>query len=387
MTKDRIIFHCDLNSFFASVEEVLNPELKKVPMSVAGDPETRHGIILASNKLAKKFGVKTAETIWQARRKCPNLVLVSPQQNEYYEYSKKAFAIYGRYTDLVESFGCDEAWLDVTHSYKLFVKTPLELANLIRETMKKELGLTVSIGISFNKVFAKLGSDYKKPDAVTKITRENGKKIVFPLPATDLLMVGKKSAIVLERLGIKTIGDLAHFDKDTLSNNLGILGETLWLYANGKDESPVNPIREKEKSIGNGRTFEKDIKSYEELFPRVAKLAESVGWRCRQKKVKVGVIQVTIKSPALSKIQRQRKLQTHTNITREIRDIAMEIIKENWREGKPIRSITITASSLVDSENTGVQTSFFDTGESIKSEKLQEALDNLKLKYGEDIIT
>ena len=276
--KDRIIFHCDLNSFFASVEEVLNPELKNIPMSVAGDPETRHGIILASNKLAKKFGVRTAETIWQAKRKCPNLVLVPPQQHKYYEYSKKAFVIYGRYTDLVESFGSDEAWLDVTHSYKLFAKTPLELANTIRNRMKKELGLTVSIGISFNKVFAKLGSDYKKPDAVTEITRENGKRIIFPLPVTDLLMVGKKSAIVLERLGIKTIGDLAHFDKDILVNNLGILGETLWLYANGRDETEVNPAHEKEKSIGNGRTFEKDIKSYEELFPRVAKLAENVGW-------------------------------------------------------------------------------------------------------------
>ncbi|WP_461248073.1 DNA polymerase IV [Treponema sp. R6D11] len=377
---DRVILHIDCNSFFASCEEVLNPELKKVPMSVVGDPTKRHGIILASNQLAKKFGVKTAETIWQAKQKCPILVCVSPHHNLYKEYSKKCNEIYYRYTDLVEPFGIDESWLDVTGSLHLFGSGE-EIANEIREAVKRELGITVSVGVSFNKVFAKLGSDYKKPDAVTLISRETGKKIVWNLPAEDMLLVGKKTKPVLDRLGIYTIGDIARADKDVLVKHLGQLGETIWLYSNGKDESPVNPDRGKEKSVGNGTTFEKDIDSLDELKPRVMKLCESIGWRCRRKGRMATVLQVAIKDPKFKKIQRQKKLDKPTNLTIDFYNIAIELITENWKEGAPIRSVTVTASSLVDCGE-GVQASLFDDEADEKNARLQKTVDELNEKYG-----
>ena len=212
---DRTILHCDCNGFYASCECAKNPQLKNVPMAVGGSVEARHGIILAKNELAKKYNVKTAETIWQAKKKCPDLVIVSPHYELYEEYSKRVNDIYKEYTDLVEPFGIDESWLDVTGSRALFGDGE-KIANILRERIKAELGITISVGVSFNKVFAKLGSDYKKPDATTIITRENFKEIIYPLPVTDLLFAGKKTAVQLEKLKIKTIGDLACTDKEKL---------------------------------------------------------------------------------------------------------------------------------------------------------------------------
>lgn len=377
---DRTILHCDCNSFFASVETVLDPDLAKVPMAVVGDPNMRHGIILAKNELAKKRGVQTAETIWKAKAKCPNLVCVPPHMEKYAEYSRKCNEIYKRYTDLVEPFGIDESWLDVTDSRNLFGSGE-QIANELREIVKNELGITISVGVSFNKVFAKLGSDYKKPDATTVITRDEGKKIVWPLPVADLLFVGRRTVPILEDLNIRTIGDLAKFSRDALIKKLGQLGGVIHDYANGKDESPVNPISEDEKSVGNGSTFEKDISSYDELLPRVVKLADSVGLRLRKKGFKAGTISVAIKSPDFKIVQHQRKVDS-TNITKDITKIAMELIKARWQEGKPIRAVTITASNLT-SGNAMMQMSFFDEDkEKIKDEKLQEMIDKLNEKFG-----
>ena len=238
---DRVIYHCDCNSFYCSVELLSQPELRAVPTAVCGDPKSRHGIILAKNELAKRLGVHTAETIWQARQKCPDLTLLPAHHGLYRDFSKKVNAIYDRFTDLIEPFGIDESWLDVTGSLHLFGGDPRALADRIRNTVREELGLTISVGVSFNKVFAKLGSDYKKPDATTVISRENYQRMVWPLPVTDLLFVGRAAARVLGQYGISTIGDLARFDRFALGELLGKQGGQLWNYANGLDGSPVAP--------------------------------------------------------------------------------------------------------------------------------------------------
>lgn len=241
---DRVIFHCDLNAFYASVELLQYPQFRTAPVAVCGDPSARHGIILAKNEAAKAFGVKTAETIWQARRKCPDLILLPAHHDKYRYYSKLAGEVYTRYTDLVEPFGIDESWLDVTGTLHLFGGDPVALANQLRDVMKQELGLTISVGVSFNKVFAKLGSDYKKPDATTVIWREDVPRLVWPLPVTDLLFVGRASARVLEKAGIRTIGDLAAAPRDQVERLLGKHGGQIHDYATGEDRSPVRPAGE-----------------------------------------------------------------------------------------------------------------------------------------------
>ena len=245
-TMERIIFHCDLNSFYASVELLDHPELRHLPVAVCGDPESRHGIILAKNEPAKKFRVQTAETIWQAKRKCPDLVLLPAHHRVYREFSRRINRMYQDYTDLVEPFGIDESWLDVSGTLHLFGGDPTALADEIRRRMRQEFGLTISVGVSFNKVFAKLGSDYKKPDATTCITRENFRQMVWPLPVGDLLYVGRAAAETMKKFGVRTIGDLARFDRESLFHLLGRHGAQLHDYANGLDRAPVAPAGQRE---------------------------------------------------------------------------------------------------------------------------------------------
>lgn len=273
---DRVIFHCDLNSFYASVELLSHPELRHLPVAVCGDPESRHGIILAKNEPAKRFGVKTAETIWQARKKCPDLVLLPAHHDRYREYSRRVNELYQEYTDLVEPFGIDESWLDVTGTLHLFGGEAAALADRLRERMRGELGLTISVGVSFNKVFAKLGSDYKKPDATTCITPENFRDIVWPLPVTDLLFVGRAAGRTLEKFGVRTIGELARFDREALYQLLGRPGAQLHDYANGLDRAPVAPAGEHvpPKSVGNGLTFPKNLQGREEIASGIAMLSD-----------------------------------------------------------------------------------------------------------------
>ena len=247
----RVILHCDCNSFFASVEEALNPALKSVPMAVCGDASARHGIVLAKNELAKKYKIQTAETVFSAKKKCPNLVTVVPHHTLYHEYSVRVNEIYKRYTDMVEPFGIDESWLDVTASGKFFGSGE-EIAEKIRTDVKREIGITVSVGVSFNKVFAKLGSDYKKPDAITVINEENFKNIVYPLSVGAMLFVGRRTEEALLRMGIKTIGELAEASPAILAARFGKAGEQLSKYARGLDDSPVVALPEDVKSVGNG---------------------------------------------------------------------------------------------------------------------------------------
>lgn len=263
---ERVILHSDCNSFFASVEASLNPELKETAFAVCGDPEFRHGIVLAKNEKAKKYGVQTGEPIWKAKMKCPKLVTVTPHYKFYKEYSQRIFNIYCRYTDLVEPFGIDECWLDVSGSLNLF-GSGKEIADELREVIKKEIGVTVSVGVSYNKIFAKMGSDYKKPDATTEITVNNFKELLYPLPVGDMFMVGRRTAEKLRSVGLINIGDIAMCDLRVLERILGENGKTLWNYVNGYDYSPVLPFDYKEayKSIGNGATFKRDLVDFTDV--------------------------------------------------------------------------------------------------------------------------
>lgn len=387
---DRTILHCDLNGFYASVECLYRPELRDVPMAVSGNPENRHGIILAKNERAKKFGIVTAETVWQAKKKCPGLVLVPPHHDKYYEFSRLVNELYETFTDMVEPFGIDESWLDVTGSLHLFGNGK-EIADSIRESIKSKLGLTVSVGVSFNKIFAKLGSDYKKPDATTVISRENYKDIIYPLPVSDLLYVGKAATDALAQIGITTIGQLAGHDRQVIAARLGKMGEMVHDYANGIDDSPVNFAHagQAAKSVGNGMTFRRDLIGMEDIRAGVMPLADTVATRLRQSGQKCSTVQVVIVDHEFKTISRQRKLEKPTHLSMEIRDTAIGIIKAAWNLKAPIRMLTITGMNLVD-ENATEQISFFGEEADVKRqkiEKIEHAVDSIRSRFGRDSIS
>lgn len=387
---DRTILHCDCNGFYASCEQLKHPELKKVPMAVCGDPESRHGIILAKNELAKGFGVKTAETIREAKAKCPELVLVPPHHEDYARWSKVVNAIYQRYTEQVEPFGIDESWLDVTGSRTLFGDGKT-IADRLRREVREETGLTISVGVSFNKIFAKLGSDHKKPDATTVIGREDMPYLVWPKPADALLFVGSRVKLTLAGMGIRTIGQIALADKEALRARLGKLGEQLWEYANGLDESPVASIYDARpvKSVGNGMTFRRDLTGWEDAGMGIRALADEVAGRMRREGVKCRTVQLTIKDPALRVITRQRGLERPTHLASVLAGTCMELLRDNWEERKPIRMLTVTALQLVTPEEETEQLRMFDEEDAEKRKKreeLESAVDAIRSRYGRGAI-
>ena len=384
---DRVILHCDLNSFYASVELLSHPELRHVPMAVSGDPTSRHGIILAKNEPAKKFGIRTAETIWQARKKCPDLVLLRPHHSLYRVYSRKVNAIYDEYTDLVEPFGIDESWLDVTNTLHLFGGDAKALADTLRRRIREELGLTLSVGVSFNKVFAKLGSDYKKPDATTVISRENWKQMIWPLPVGDLLFVGGAARKILSQYNVRTIGELATCDLTTLESLMGKMGTQLYEYANGLDRDPVRSRTEAEpvKSVGNGTTFPQNLTTLEQAYNGIAILADSVATRLRREGLYAGGIQVTVRDPAFRDRSRQKRLDSPTRLIRDITDVSMELLSELWKPPAPIRALTVTAIYPTAEETAYEQTDLFHEAavpQREKQEKLEAAMDRIRGKYG-----
>lgn len=390
---DRTILHCDCNSFYASVECLLHPEFRDVPMAVCGNPALRHGIILAKNELAKKYGIVTAETIWQAKRKCPELVLAGSHHLEYQKYSVLVNDIYKRYTDQVEPFGIDESWLDVTASRRLFGDGKT-IADRIRNEVREELGLTISVGVSFNKVFAKLGSDYKKPDATTVISRENFHELVFPLPVSDLLYVGRAARTALAKLYITTIGELAQSDRTMIVRRLGKMGEAIHDYANGVDDSPVQSADfEREiKSIGNGMTYRRNLESTEDLRLVVITLADEVAGRMRRHGVKCRTVQVTIRDPEFKNITRQCALKTPTHLASELAESALAIIADSWDMRRPIRMITVTGLNLFSGESDDAEQLSLFPGEDKslsreKRERLETTMDNIRSRYGRGIIT
>ena len=386
---ERWIFHCDCNSFYASVELLRHPELRDQCVAVCGDPEGRHGIVLAKNEPAKRMGVKTAEVIWQAKRKCPDLVLLPPHREYYRKYSKIINEIYRKYTDRVEPFGIDESWLDVTGTWQLFAESPAALADQLRAEVKAATGLTISVGVSFNKVFAKLGSDYKKPDATTLITRENFHQIVWPLPAGDLLYVGASAQNRLAGMGISTIGELAAARPEALAEALGKLWLELSRYARGEDEAPVRRWGEKEpiKSVGNGTTFRRNIRGPAEIRSALNVLADEVAGRLRRHGVWAGAVQVTIRAPELKTITRQKQLPMSTHLARDLANACWELMEKNWDMARPVRMLTVTALAITE-EPFAVQQSLFDDAPKAdpRREKLEQSLDAIRKKYGRGAI-
>ncbi|MBQ6973961.1 MAG: DNA polymerase IV [Oscillospiraceae bacterium] len=384
---DRVILHCDLNCFFASVEMLSHPEVRDIPMAVCGDPASRHGIILAKNDPAKRLGVKTAETVWQAKRKAPGLVLLPPHHGLYREYSRQVNAIYEQFTDLVEPFGIDESWLDITGSLHLFGGDAKAVADEIRRRVKEATGLTVSVGVSFNKVFAKLGSDYKKPDATTVISRENWRDIVWPLPVGDLLYVGQAAQEVLGRHGVKTIGQLAAVEEDKLTEWMGKMGRELYLYANGLDRSPVRRPEQQEpvKSVGNGSTFPQDLTRWDQVRPALGMLCDSVAMRLRKHGLYCGGVAVTLRRSDFTQRSRQTQLPSPTHLMRDIYDTALSLTGELWHSGEAIRSLTVTALYISESADSFQQLDLLGGAKQQKDEKqekLEDAMAAIRGKYG-----
>ena len=384
-----MILHCDMNGFYASVELLDRPDLADRPMAVCGDPESRHGIILAKNELAKQYGVVTAETIWQAKKKCPELQLVRPHHEKYKIYSKKINQIYLQYTDLVEPFSIDESWLDVTASLQLF-GSGREIADAIRQRVKTELGLTLSVGVSYNKIFAKMGSEYKKPDATTEITRENYQQLLWPMDVSEMFFVGTATAEKLRSMGISTIGDLARANPLALESLLGKHGPMLHRYVNGLDEDPVRRFDQREpvKSVGNGITFKRNLSGLNDITTAVTGLSDTVATRLREHRLKARGLKVDIKDPDFRTISRQKQLVRPTHTTADIKDAALELIQSSWPMNKPIRLLTITAINLT-GETADEQLSLFDTPviERVRDESLDRTMDDIRRKFGDTSIT
>ncbi len=381
---DRTILHCDCNSFFASVECVYRPELWDVPMAVCGDPKSRHGIVLAKNERAKAYGIVTAETVWQAKKKCPDLVLVPPHHDRYHEFCRRINEIYCEYTDRVEPFSIDESWLDVTGSRRLF-GDGVTIADALRRRIREEIGVTISVGVSFNKLFAKMGSDYKKPDATTVITRDNYRDLLYPLPVGQFMFVGRSAAATLARMGITTIGDLAATDRAFLVSALGKLGGSLHDSANALDNDPVRLYTDKRevKSVGNGMTFHRDLSGEEEVRGGLLYVTEPVAARLREQGLYCRTVQLTVKFPSLKVVVRQRSTAHPTRLVAELLDNAWALLQDCWQPGTPVRSLTVTAGRLT--REAEEQLCLFEEEapqERERKENLEDAVDRLRRKYG-----
>lgn len=377
----RKILHCDANNFYASVECMLDPTLNDKYVAVSGNPDKRHGIILAKNQKAKECGIKTGEVIWEAKRKCPQLVLVPPQFDKYVYYSDKIFDIYCQYTDRVEPFGIDECWLDVTGSMRLF-KSATAIADELRERIKKEIGITISVGVSFNKVFAKLGSDMKKPDATTVISPDNFKSKVWGLDVGDMLMIGRKTAAKLKELGINTIGDLANTDPNILTAKFGINGKKMYDNANGQGDEEVRLYYDKHipKSIGNSTTMPKDVTARDEAKAVIMALSEMVAIRLRKYGFVAGGVHLGMRFNDLSYVSKQCKLPYKINSASSICDFAMEIY-DSFKNTLPLRLLSVTAFDLSKGEEVQ-QLSLFDDEKTQKLRRIDASLDQIRQKYG-----
>ena len=397
---ERIIIHSDLNNFYASVERKLNPELAGKPVAVCGDKELRHGVVLAKSEEAKVFGVKTGEPIWQAQRKCPNLVIVPPHFDLYIKYSRQVREIYARYTDLIENYGIDECWLDISTSTLLFPKYSGEkyvetegekcysegflrhLGDCIRNTVKAELGITVSCGVSFNKVFAKLGSDLKKPDGTSVISKADFKTTVYGLPVEDLLFVGKATRDKLYSMGLTTIGRLAEADDDTVIKAFGKVGQNLLRNARGEDEDPVRHMddRREMKSIGNSSTYKEDVCDLHSIKRNLYILSESVATRLRESGQGLAdTVHLWVRYENLMDFSVQKKVR-HTALCGEIAEHAYDLFIKNVRPPFKIRSLGVTVSGF----DNGVSQITYDEacGDYKKRERVERCVDEIRRKHG-----
>lgn len=360
-----------------------HPELRDKPVAVCGSQEDRHGIVLTANYIAKPHGVKTGMAVWEAKQCCPNLVVLPPDMREYIRISRLARDIYEDYTDQIEPFGLDECWLDVTGSVGLF-GSPMAMAKEISSRIKFELGITASIGVANNKITAKLGSDYKKPDAITRIEADNYKEIAYPLPVRDLLYVGSATEKKLHGLGIYTIGQLAQCPVNCLTYKLGKMGAVLHSFANGKDPSPVkrSDYSASVKSVGNSATTPRDLVCDEDIHLMLYLLAESVASRMRDLAARCMVVELYVRDTGLLSFTRQRKLEVPTCSSAEIAQVAFGLFKANYRWENPVRSVGVRGAQLVEAE-AGVQTSLLnDDVRREKWERIDAAMDYLRQRYG-----
>lgn len=384
----RAILHSDLNCFYASVEMMLEPKLRGKAVAVCGSTEDRHGIVLAKSELAKRAGIKTGMVNWEARKRCKDLIVVPPQYEQYLKYSKLTQAIYQRHTDLIEPFGMDECWLDVSVG-KTLCGDAMMIAEDIRAATREELGLTVSIGISYNKIFAKLGSDMKKPDAITEITQENYKDKVWPLPVSDLIYVGPATTRKLASCGVNTIGELAALDPAFLKRLLGVNGLALWTFANGADQSRVmhkdfvSPV----KSIGHGITCVSDLLNEEEVWKVIMELSQDVGHRLRVHGLSARTVQVGVRGNNLLGSQFQCKLPFKTQLPSEIAAMAFKAFKEHYKWGTNVRAVTVRAIELVPKDQPEQLTLFTDHSRREKRERLEDAIEEIRGRFGKRAIT
>ena len=379
----RIILHVDCNKFYASVECLHRPEIRDLPVAVGGSEKSRHGIILTKNEIASKFDIKVGEPLWSARKKCPNLVIVPPNFPLYTRFSQDVRTILEQYTDTIEPFGIDESWIDLTGFARDFTHAE-QIAHEIRKRIKTELGITVSIGVSFNKVFAKLGSDYKKPDAVTVITKENFKQIVWPLPANHLLYIGNATYKKLQSKFRYTIGDVANTEQKTLEKWFGKIGLLLHSYANGYDLSPVIKSENTPgiKSIGNSTTTSRDLVTQEDVKTVLIVLCECVCRRMREQGVKCSLVKFHARNSELVTVSSQKQISTPTDISKEITEIAFELYKTNPNSKYPLRSIGVAVSDFSLSGEDEQFDFFCDIDKKKKLERIDETVDSLKNRYG-----
>lgn len=382
---DRIVFHIDVNSAYLSWEAVARlkagetVDLREIPAAVGGDIETRHGVILAKSIPAKKYGVTTGEPVVDALRKCPDLTLVKPHHQMYREQSRAFIAILQQYSDVIEQFSVDEAFVDMTGSGRLF-GTPVEAAHRIRKQIYEELGFTVNIGVSSNKLLAKMASDFQKPDRVHTLFPEEIEQKMWILPVRDLFFVGKAAERRLRSLGIRTIGDLAHTDPQVLSRVLKKHGEVLWRYANGIDDSPVEIEPADAKGYSNSTTLSFDVTSGADAKSVLRRLTDQVCQRIRQDDVRVETVTVQIRFNDLTRASHQCALPAATNIAKEIFDTVCQLFDEMW-DGTPIRLLGVSTTK-VSREDMGRQMSLFDDTDYAKLEKLDKAMDSIRMRFG-----
>lgn len=385
---ERIILHADLNACYASVECMLHPELRDQYVAVCGSTEERHGIVLAKNERAKKMGVRTGQPVWQARQVCPRLVTVPPHMEQYLYYSQRVHEIYLRYARDVEPFGIDESWIDLTGSPLLGRRSACEIAHEIRRTVKGELGLTVSVGVSFNKIFAKLGSDMKKPDAVTEISRENFREKVWPLPASELLYVGPATTKKLARYGIRTIGQIAGADPAFLRRILGVNGLMLWRFAAGKDDSRVMPCdyHAPVKSVGHGITCTTDLRENQEVMHVLMALSQDVAQRLRKHRLTAGGVQISVRDDLLATRQYQCQLRALTQNARELWQAGYDLFLRQHVFDRGVRALTIRAIRLAP-EGTPEQTDLLgDFARRERTDRLERAVEDIRRRFGKTAI-
>lgn len=382
--EERVILHIDMNNFYASVECLLNPSLKNYAVAVAGDPNKRTGIILAKNYLAKVYGVKTGDVIWEAKQKCPSLITVSPHYDKYQEYSEKAHKIYYSYTDLIEPFGIDECWLDVTNSLKLFNCTAVELAKRIQKQVFDELGLSVSIGVSWGKTLAKLGSDMKKPMGLTEINKDNHIDIIKKLKVEDMIMVGRHIAKKLHSMNVNTLYDLYLLKPEFLRKHFGVVGVYLHNAVSGIDDDKlITPANEDTKSVGNGATAVKDMTTLEEIKDFLHDLATKVSGRLRAHGFMAKTIHLTIKFADFTYLSAQHSLSYYISNEQDVYKFAFDIFTElTGNNFAPVRALRISTTNLTYMDEEKQINMFTNT----KNENLCSAIDKLKNKFGNDVI-